>query len=225
MAGNNCLSRFNIFRRNKQPKQEFPNGEKANLVPPDDTVKKLPTKTELSQSPQTELQTQHAHSMSIAGHEQTMASSTGDITQEDSAHHRSAALIQPRILWDRAYDSLREDQPRLVEAYEKALSCELAAIPTVSPTSNINVQQNLIEQENTETRQSQMKQLVDKGLAKTEHEAKVKQEMGDPVDIVLKLKDMIGTAVKPCPEAALAWTGVVFALQVSVVSLNCRIPS
>ena len=65
-----------------------------------------------------------------------------------------------------------------------------------------------------------MKQLVDKGLAKTEHEAKVKQEMGDPVDIVLKLKDMISTAVKPCPEAALAWTGVVFALQVSVASLS-----
>ncbi|BCR84754.1 uncharacterized protein ACHE_20212A [Aspergillus chevalieri] len=61
-----------------------------------------------------------------------------------------------------------------------------------------------------------MKQLVDKGLAKTEHEAKVKQEMGDPVDIVLKLKDMIGTAVKPCPEAALAWTGVVFALQMMI---------
>lgn len=225
MAGNNRLSRFNIFRRNRPPKQKFPNGEKTSLVPPDDTVKKLPTKTEPTQALQTEPQTQHAHSRSVAGHEQTTASSTGDLTQEDSAHHQSAAPIQPEILWDRAYDSLREDQPKLVEAYEKALSCELAAIPTGSPTSNINVQQNLIEQENTETRQSQMKQLVDKGLAKTERKAKVKQEMGDPVDIVLKLKDMISTAVKPCPEAALAWTGVAFALQVSVASHKWKIPS
>jgi len=228
MAGNNCLSRFNIFRRNKQPKQRFPNGEKANIVPLDDTVKKLPTKTEPTQAPQTEPQTQHAHSRSIAGDEQTMASSTGDITvitQEDSAHYRSAALIQPKILWDRAYDSLREDQPRLVEAYETALSCELAAIPTVSPTSNINVQQNLIEQENTETRQSQMKQLVDKGLAKTEHEAKIKQGAGHVVDVALAANKTISTALEKCPEAALAWTGVTFALQVSVLSLNWKIPS
>lgn len=81
------MSRFNIFRRNKQPKQKFANGEKANLVSPDDTVKRLPTKTDPTQAPQTKKQTQHADSRSIAGDEQTIASSTGDITQEDSAHH------------------------------------------------------------------------------------------------------------------------------------------
>ena len=105
-----------------------------------------------------------------------------------------------------------------MEAYEKALSCELAVIPTASPVSNINIQQNVIEQNDTGMRRAQMSQLVDKGLTKTEHEIKVKQEMGEAEDIVLKLKDMISTAVKPCPEVALAWTGVTFALQVSTMA-------
>ncbi|OJJ81296.1 WD40 repeat domain-containing protein [Aspergillus glaucus CBS 516.65] len=114
MAGNDCLSRFNIFHRNKQPKQKFPNGEKANhhdpVLLPDNAVRKPPTKTELTQAPQTEPQTQNAQCMPIAGHEQTMTPSTSDTTHEDSASKKLTALIEPKLLWDRAYDSLREDQ-------------------------------------------------------------------------------------------------------------------
>ena len=220
MAGNTCLSRFNIFRRNKQPKHKFPNGEKTNhhddpVVLPDNAVRKPPTKTELTQAPQTESQTQHAQCMPIAGHEQTMTPSTSDTTHEDSASKKLTALIEPKLLWDRAYDSLREDQHGLVEAYEKVLSCELAK-PTASsvPTN----QQNVIEQKDTETRRSQMRQLVDQGLAKTERGARSKQGAGPVVDVALAANNTISTALKECPEAALAWTGVTFALQVSAVA-------
>ena len=84
MTRNNCLSQFNVFHCNKQPKQKFPNGEKANLVSPDNTVRKLPTKTDLTQAPQTKLQTQHTDSMPTVSHEQTMTPSA-DPTQEGSA--------------------------------------------------------------------------------------------------------------------------------------------
>lgn len=183
-------------------------------MPPDNTAKKYSTKMEPTQASQTELQTQHTDSMPTAGHEQTMTPSA-DTTQEGSASKRSAALIDPKALWDKAYNSLRKDEPGLVEAYEKILTCELAT-PTASPVSDI--QQNLIEQEDTELRQSQMRQLVDKGLAKTEHEAKVKQGAGPVVDVVLAANNVISTALKECPEAALAWTGVTFALQVRAVA-------
>ncbi|EYE91369.1 uncharacterized protein EURHEDRAFT_518395 [Aspergillus ruber CBS 135680] len=142
-----------------------------------------------------------------------MTPSTGNTAQEDSASKQSAALIDPKLLWDKAYNSLRKDKPGLVEAYEKVLSCELAT-PTASPVSNI--QQNLIEQEDPELRRSQMRQLVDQGLAKTEHEAKLKQGAGHVVDVALAANNMISTALKVCPEAALAWTGVTFALQMIV---------
>ena len=110
---------------------------------PDDTVKKLPTKMDLIQAPQTKLQTQHTDSMPTVSHEQTMTPSA-DPTQEGSASKQSATLIDPKALWDKAYNSLRKDNPDLVEAYEKILTCELAT-PTASPVSDI--QQNLIEQE------------------------------------------------------------------------------
>ncbi|ODM23012.1 hypothetical protein SI65_00601 [Aspergillus cristatus] len=139
-----------------------------------------------------------------------MAPSGSDTTQEESASKRSAALIDPKLLWDKAYDSLKEDDPELVKAYEKVLSCELMT-PTASPLSDI--QQNRIEQKDTELRRSQMRQLVDWGLAKTEHEAKLKQGAGHVVDVALAASNTISTALKECPEAALAWTGVTFALQ------------
>ena len=216
MAGNNCLARFNIFRRNKQPKQQFPNGEKANLVPPDGTVKEFLTKTEPTQAPQTEPQTQHVHGMSTADHEQTMTLSAGDTTREDSASNQSAARLHPEILWDTAYNILRRDEPELVEDYEKVLSWELTLTPTVSSAPTI--QENVIEQTDTKTRQSQMRQLVDRGLAKTEHEAKIKQGAGHVVDVALAANKTISTALEKCPEAALAWTGVTFALQVSAAA-------
>lgn len=105
----------------------------------------------------------------------------------------------------------------MVKAYEKILSCELMT-PTTSLLSDI--QQNRIEQKDTELQRSQMRQLVGWGLAKIEHEAKIKQGAGHVVDVALAANNMISTALKECPEAALAWTGVVFALQVSVASLS-----
>lgn len=96
--------------------------------------------------------------MPTAGHEQTMTPSAGNTTQEESASRRSAALIDPKLLWDKAYDSLKEDDPELVRVYEKVLSCELVTL-TASPLSDI--QQNRIGQKDTELRQSQMRQLVD----------------------------------------------------------------
>jgi hypothetical protein len=60
--------------------------------------------------------------------------------------------------------------------------------------------------------------LVQAGLKKTESVVKVKQGVGEVVDVILSAKDIIGLAVQTVPQAALAWTGVCFALQVSVLS-------
>ena len=63
-----------------------------------------------------------------------------------------------------------------------------------------------------------MRQLIDKGLAKTEHEAKVKQGAGPVVDVVLAANNVISTALKECLKAALTWVGVTFTLQVRGVA-------
>jgi hypothetical protein len=102
----------------------------------------------------------------------------------------------------------------LVKEYEKILSCELNENSTASQTSDD--QPNVIEQKNLEMRRSQMIQLVQKGLKKTEKEAKVKQGIGNAMQVVLGANDIITFAVRACPQAALAWTGVTLALQVSL---------
>lgn len=61
-----------------------------------------------------------------------------------------------------------------------------------------------------------MDKLIQSGLARTEKEAKVKQSVGEVMQMVLSVKDVVSSAVQAMPQAALAWTGVCFALQVSL---------
>lgn len=68
-----------------------------------------------------------------------------------------------------------------------------------------------------------MKQLAGKGLTKTGHEVKVKQNTGTVVDVVLSTNNLISTALKQCPETALAWTGVTIGLQVNVLLANMKV--
>ena len=120
----------------------------------------------------------------------------------------------PEQLWDRAYNNLKNDEPTVVEAYEKILSRELDE--NASTPLALKDQRNMIEQTNQEKRRSQMNKLIETGLKKTEKEAKVKQGIGNTMQVVLVARDTIGSAVQVCPQAALAWTGVSLALQVSL---------
>jgi hypothetical protein len=43
----------------------------------------------------------------------------------------------------------------------------------------------------------------------------VKQAVGEVMQGVLSMKDIIGSALQTVPQAALAWTGVCFAMQAS----------
>jgi hypothetical protein len=146
-------------------------------------------------------------------------SATNSPAQEVAAKMQHVVPVKPELLWDEAYDSLGDDQPALVKAYEKILSRELNGMSIASQTSDD--QPNVIEQKNKEMRRSQMSQLVQKGLKKTEKEAKVKQGIGNAMQVALGANDIITFAVQSCPQAALAWTGVTLALQVSLSPRNC----
>jgi len=59
-----------------------------------------------------------------------------------------------------------------------------------------------------------MRQFTQAGLKKTETEAKAKQNIGNAMRVFLSAKDIVRSAVEAFPHAALAWTGVCFALQI-----------
>jgi hypothetical protein len=117
-------------------------------------------------------------------------------------------------LWNRAYDELKVKEPDLVDAYERILSCKLSN-GEISPADS-EPPENEIEQKNPEKRRSQMTRLTRAGLDKTEKEAAVKQGIEDGMQAVHAVRGIIDGAVKAAPEAALAWVGVCFVLEVSL---------
>ncbi|KAF2813542.1 uncharacterized protein BDZ99DRAFT_381439, partial [Mytilinidion resinicola] len=115
-------------------------------------------------------------------------------------------------LWNQAYDKVKTKEPALVDAYERILSRKLnndeASLTALEPPKNE------MEQENPEKRRSQMMQLIRAGLDKTEREAAIKQGIDDGMQAVHSVRGIIDKAVKAAPEAALAWVGVCFVLEI-----------
>lgn len=141
------------------------------------------------------------------------APTTSGAATSDTVPSTSSDL--PERLWSRAYDELKDNEDKWVDAYERILSRELKGCG--SSSTNLELQKNEIEQKNPTKRRQQMSQLVEAGLRKTAGEDKVKQVIGEAMQGVLNVKDMIGWALQPVPQAALAWTGVCFALQVTLL--------
>jgi hypothetical protein len=63
-----------------------------------------------------------------------------------------------------------------------------------------------------------MDRLLNTSLDKTEKLAKVEKNIGDAINIVLSVKEAIGSGLHAVPIATLAWTGVCVALQASLPS-------
>ncbi|KAK3940931.1 hypothetical protein QBC46DRAFT_287372 [Diplogelasinospora grovesii] len=133
------------------------------------------------------------------------AAATKSPAREATSAQKEPA-IQPEQLWDQAYDGLKRDEPKLFEFYETILSHDL--------DSSKGVKGNIIEQTDGTKRRSQMDGLLKTGLDNTAKLAKVEKNIGDAVNIVLSVKEAIGSGLQAVPVAALAWTGVCVALQV-----------
>jgi N-terminal domain of NWD NACHT-NTPase len=118
--------------------------------------------------------------------------------------------IQPEQLWDQAYDDLKRDEPKLFDFYETILSHDL--------DSSKGAKGNIIEQTDRMKRRSQMENLLNTGLDNTAKLAKAEKKIGDAMKIVLSVKEAIGSGLQAVPIAALTWTGICVALEVSVPS-------
>ncbi|RSL51240.1 hypothetical protein CEP53_008505 [Fusarium sp. AF-6] len=113
-------------------------------------------------------------------------------------------------IWNSAYDKAKEDEPSLVEAYEKILSAQLGGDNLTQLDGSTT---NEIKQD-AGARQAQMKQLVDKGLEKTEREAKVKEKIKEGMQPIKNVKDFVALAVKSEPTAAVAWVGITTCMEI-----------
>jgi hypothetical protein len=126
--------------------------------------------------------------------------------------------IHPVHLWDLAYDSLKTEVPKLVDAYERITSHEMDELPSdgsaTTSRATSGTQKNEIEQNDPEKRWLQMDKAVQAGLKRTEKEAKAKKGLDTIVNIVLSIKPIVDSSLQAIPHAALAWSGCCFALQI-----------
>ncbi|KAK4220598.1 NACHT domain-containing protein [Podospora fimiseda] len=135
----------------------------------------------------------------------------------DSAHRDSSIASLPVQLWDRAYNDFKREEMELVDSYEKILSRQLQeGLGSKVPKSQLNI----IAQDEPDRRRHQMIQLIHSGLDKTESEAKLKDNLKVPVDVIFSAKNIISSAIQAVPQAALAWSGICVALEVLANPIN-----
>ena len=208
-------------RRSRKDKEGKPEAQKPGRPEDSTTTPKVGTPAPDAESSitdrsrlKTNLTTIEIQANEVTKTEEVHASSTpatATLTPPRAyAKTKSSPARHPQDIWDQAYDSLQESDAKLVEAYEKILSSRASAIDSASETTE---PQNTIDR-NPEARREQMQKLIQDGLQKTNREAKIMQGIGKAANFVLSANDMISTAIQAVPQAALAWTGVCFALQV-----------
>ncbi|KAH7146737.1 hypothetical protein B0J13DRAFT_473574, partial [Dactylonectria estremocensis] len=128
-----------------------------------------------------------------------------------SAGPETSSLSLQERLWNQAYDELKANEFKIVEAYEKILSAELHR---GNLTSAAFESRGIEIGQTREARWGQMKQLVQAGLERTQKEAAVKRGIDDGLQAVHAVKGAIDKAVQAAPEAAIAWVGVCFGLEI-----------
>ncbi|RYP25887.1 hypothetical protein DL768_011651 [Monosporascus sp. mg162] len=109
----------------------------------------------------------------------------------------------PGRLWTDAYDAIKKDDPKLVDAYQMVLHRELGG-----ESSAADIREGEDDQTDAERTRTQMVQLVEAGLKKSEKEAAAKHKIQEGMRVVSSVKELVGTALKHAPEAAAAWGGV-----------------
>ncbi|PMD14340.1 WD40 repeat-like protein [Hyaloscypha hepaticicola] len=124
------------------------------------------------------------------------------------------SISWPSNLWEEAYNRLQEEEPKILDAYEKDL---LAS--GVQSSAKARAQDPGGGRNEPESREEQLQRLVkDKLDAVRKAQWKitvggedivVRDQVSKVVRKIVTFKDAIGTAVSAEPHAALAWAGVI----------------
>ncbi|KKP00577.1 hypothetical protein THAR02_07302 [Trichoderma harzianum] len=110
-------------------------------------------------------------------------------------------------LWNKAYEQLKSSNTELVESYEKILSTKLSR--DQNGNSEPASLENRIDKAYNE-RWKQMQMIVEAALEKKQQSIEKKQKIGSGLAAVgITMRQ----AVRAVPEAAVAWIGVCFALE------------
>ncbi|KAL2889117.1 Vegetative incompatibility protein HET-E-1 [Ceratocystis lukuohia] len=118
--------------------------------------------------------------------------------------------LQKKI-WDNAYQGLKSEEPKLVEAFESIILSEPqldddSAEPTDRTEGKATAKPTVTPH--------QMRKFVERGIERTKKEASVKQELDRGWQAVQAVMGIVDTAIRAAPEAAVIWATVCLGIEV-----------
>ncbi|KAJ3537572.1 hypothetical protein NM208_g6253 [Fusarium decemcellulare] len=123
--------------------------------------------------------------------------------------------VQSQV-WNDAYDSVKAEDPGVVDAYERILSGQLTS--GVAAISVEGYPDNLLG--TAEDRRDKMAKLIEAGQSKTERGTNIKEKINDAVQPFNQLRSTISSIVKADPTASTAWTGITAVLDILASPLS-----
>ncbi|KAI1402880.1 hypothetical protein F4819DRAFT_260972 [Hypoxylon fuscum] len=131
-------------------------------------------------------------------------------TEPIQSSAETSGLAVSTSLWDRAYDHLKETEPKTVDKYERILSAQLED----HDYDDEEVPTNAIAQNSTKSRREQMSKVAALGLQRMEENKLlvISEHLRKVAGFLNSAKSLIDEAVKASPEASMVWAGVSCAL-------------
>ncbi|OJD19429.1 hypothetical protein AJ78_00603 [Emergomyces pasteurianus Ep9510] len=134
---------------------------------------------------------------------------TPEIISTQTEVPKSSQDLKLNNLWDEAYNELRKEDAKLVDAYERGLFAIQDLNQKAPEGEDREIQlQKLLNSKLQDIENSQMK------ISIHGKDVVIRDQVRKVVQSILSVKDYIGTVASTEPHAALAWTGVLILLPV-----------
>ncbi|KAH7186864.1 hypothetical protein DER44DRAFT_184096 [Fusarium oxysporum] len=114
-------------------------------------------------------------------------------------------------IWNQAYDELKRNEPKIVEAFEKIVFAELCGHETSPEFAERTGKEVMSDQT---SRSHKMRQLIQDGLGRTKKEGSIKQGIDEGLQAVHTVRGTMDRAVHAAPEAAVAWAAAYLGLEI-----------
>ncbi|KAF4636392.1 hypothetical protein G7Y89_g1706 [Cudoniella acicularis] len=168
----------------------------------------------------------HADTATRNASNSNRARTTGEISQRvagGQAADITEDLATDRSLWDRAYDTLKDEKHVLIAEYEDLLSrvlirAQTNTLPTPNETEDVDEVTNQISQHNVIARREKLKEIIELGLKRMEdkkvsatllgHEIVLQDVVANVAGAVEWAEDYIKDAIKDLPYASIVMAGV-----------------
>lgn len=137
--------------------------------------------------------------------------------EPQTTEEKKKAASCAQELWDEAYDELKNEETKLLQAYEVILSNRLSDPSFSSGGTDVNIIGSGDE------RRAQLLLVIEAAQKKTHTEAKIKENIGEGMKVVNSVRGVISAAVQAAPQAALPWSLVTMSLDVGISPAQCAV--